>query len=203
VGDGWWLWMRTDDVRLFSCAVCKKFVIFEGGYKWLDDSPATRIRLLRTLLPSLKELTRFEWIPAYDACFHDLHPPNLEVLRVHLAKAGLYPSSEALKTMPSLKTIDYFFNDYQNTLGAAPFQHVISALQRGVGLKALQEVELYYCNLGDVKFREFLLALEGSGCADRLTVLSFDNCGIHDEGVRTLAGMLRRDGLPAFWRNCV
>jgi len=92
---------------------------------------------LRALLPSLKGLTRFEWNPAYDACSHDLNPPNLEVLHVQLAEAGLCPSSEALKTMPSLKTIDYFFYVYQNTLVAAPFQPVITALQRGVGLKAL------------------------------------------------------------------
>jgi len=64
-------------------------------------------------------------------------------------------------------------------------------------------VELYHCNLGDVNFCEFLLALEGSGCADRLTVLSFDNCGIYDEGVRTLAGLLRRDGLPALEKLCL
>lgn len=178
---------------------CKTNLTFEGGHNWLGHaSPATRTRLLRTLLPSLKELPRLEWNLAYEACFHDLRPPNLEALRIEvLNAAGLYPSCEMLETIPSLKTIHYLFNGYQNTLGAAPFQSVITALQRGVGLKVLQEVELYYCKLGDVKAREFLLALQGSGCADRMAVLSFDNCGIYDEGARPLAGLLRRDGLLA------
>lgn len=181
---------------------CKPFVVFEGAYESSNygsaERTAARIRLLRALVPSLKELPRLEWDPAYEALFHELHPPHLEALRILLTtNAVLYPSSEVLKTMPSLKTIDYFFNVRQNTLGATPFQPVITALQRGVRMKALQEVELYYCKIGDVKFGEFLSALESSGCADGMTVLSFDNCGIYDGGARALARLLRRDGLPA------
>lgn len=38
---------------------CKKFVSFKAGYYWLDEaSLATQDRLLRALLPSLKELPR-------------------------------------------------------------------------------------------------------------------------------------------------
>lgn len=100
---------------------------------------------------------------------------------------GSSPSLEVLEGTLALKKIDYDF-EYHNTFGAAPFQPVITALQHGIGLKLLQAAAFSYCELGD---------LESSGCANQMTVLSFTSCQIGVEGARTLADLLRLDGLPA------
>lgn len=111
----------------------------------------------------------------------------------------MVPDVEVLGAIPSLKTVDYEFK-CNNILGAAPFLPVIGALQRGVGLQFLQEVKLLHCKLGNAYFSEFLEALECSGCADRMTVLSCLACDIGIRGVRALADLLRRDKLPALKR---
>lgn len=39
--------------------------------------------------------------------------------------------------------------------------------------------------------------LEGSGCAKRMEVLFFNDCGIKVEAMRAVTDLLSRDGLPA------
>lgn len=179
---------------------CKKFSTFEAGRKWINRaSPGTQIRLLRVLLPSLKELALFNWDATYDPCFCDVHPPQFEALHVAIVNSG--PSCEVLEAIPKLKTVDYIFG-YHNVLGAVPFQPVITALQRGIGLRELREMKLTFCELGDLKFSEFLQNLEGSGCVERMVVLSFSRCWI---GVAGMHAWRTCSGGTGFllWRNCV
>lgn len=50
--------------------------------------------------------------------------------------------------------------------------------------------------LGDEHFDNFWKALGDSGIAERMMLLSFYKCEIGAEGARSLAKLLRRDGLP-------
>lgn len=65
---------------------CQRLQTFDANFgSWLDNaSPDTQIRLLRALLPSLKELGKFQWNAAFDPCFRDVRP-HLEILRVRPA----------------------------------------------------------------------------------------------------------------------
>lgn len=102
-----------------------------------------------------------------------------------------------LEAAPSLKTIDIWTGYNAPTLAAAAFQPVIATLYRGIGLRNLQNISVECCALGDAHFCVFVEALEGSGCAERMVSLGFHECGIAAEGVRALANLLRRGGLPA------
>ena len=99
----------------------------------------------------IKELAKFDWNASYEPCFRDARPPRFEALPVWVNRNGAAPSLEVLEALPLLKTIDYSFH-YENMLDAAAFQPVITALQRGIGLQSLQEVDPTRCDLGRVIF---------------------------------------------------
>ena len=192
--------LTDDDLNLVADMVekraripgCQQLKTFEVNYGWLREASPVKIRLLRALLPSLKSLSGFvRWHADFDPCFRGICPPHLEVLDVHIDDEA-FPSLEVLEAAPALKKIK--FDSY--SMGVV-FQPVIAALHRGIGLQKLQDIHITDCVIGDANFGDFLQALKGSGCADRMMVLSFWNCGIGVEGARALANLLRRDELPA------
>ncbi len=65
---------------------------------------APRTRLLRTLLPSVKELDDFEWDNACETSFVEIPPPRLKKLSVC---GTLIPSVAALEAMPALEKMWY------------------------------------------------------------------------------------------------
>lgn len=160
---------------------------------WLEHGTSAEIRLLRALLPSLKNLSYVCLHTAFDPCFRDLRPPHLEVLNVTVYDDDALPSLEMLEAAPALKEIQI----HVESDTTAAFQPVIAALHRGVGLRNLEEIELSHCALGDGLFCDFLEALTSSVCAKRMMNLQFTCCGIGVEGARALANILRGDGLPA------
>lgn len=172
---------------------CHRLTLFKGDYAWLGGGNPGEIRLLRALLPSLKSFSGgVYWHAAFDPCFCDICPPHLEIFDVE-AGDDAFPSLEPLEAAPALKEIRISGEE----MGAVAFQPVIAALHRGVGLRFLQEIGLNSCTLGDGHFCDFLQALKGSGCAERMLTLSFLDCGIGVDGARALANLLRADGLPA------
>lgn len=69
--------------RLPGCKGLGTFLCdFDLEYFWLgDEFPlATRVRLLRALLPSICHLPEFEWDDAYETCFQDIEGLNLNML---------------------------------------------------------------------------------------------------------------------------
>lgn len=80
---------------------CKRLEILDAG-DWLEEgSEATRLRLLRALLPSLTRLQEPIWHPAYEACVLEMKPVHLTHfgVRVH---DDAPPSVEVLEAMPAL-----------------------------------------------------------------------------------------------------
>ena len=175
---------------------CHGLTCFSANRKWLGGGTPAEIRLLRALLPSLKNLSGCVcWHAAFDPCFRDICPPHLEILDVE-ADNEAFPSLEVLEAAPALKRIGISGDDADDEIGAAAFQSVIAALHRGVGLN-LQDIDLSSCMISDVHFSDFLDALKSSGCAAQMVRLSFFKCGIGVNGACALASLLRADGLPA------
>lgn len=90
---------------------CRRLKTFAANWDWLDrGSLATRIRLLRVLLPSLKRLDRFAldpftWNPAFEPCFIETRPLYLEGLHVKLVDDETVPSRDVLEAALDLKGI--------------------------------------------------------------------------------------------------
>lgn len=78
----------------------------------------------------------------------------------------------------------------------AALQAISAALCHG-SLQNIKEVALEACDSDDGVFKNFMGALEESGCAKRLMVLSIGFSSICTEEVRVLADLLCRDALPA------
>jgi len=101
-----------------------------------------------------------------------------------------------LEAAASLETTSIWTYFYAPTLAAAGFQPVIAALQRGIALRNLQNIDVWCCALGDAHFCEFLEDLRFSGCAKQMVGSLFSECRICVEGACALASLLRRDRLP-------
>jgi hypothetical protein len=142
---------------------CKRLARFDGKYGWLDQATlAIQVRLLRTLLPSVKELPAFIWNPALEPCFLDVQAPYLTRLDVCFEAEGSVYSANVLAAAPELERVDIASSD-EFYVDAAPMHSVTAALRHGA-LQKLQEVEFDGCLLGDVDLREFIDTLEQSGC---------------------------------------
>lgn len=180
--------------RCAQIAGCHGLTYFSANRNWLGGGTPDETRLLRALLPSLKNLWHgVRWHAAFDPCFRDICAPHLEVLDVELDDEA-FPSLEVLETAPALKEIVYFADIGTD---AAASQPIIAALHRGVGLRNLKDIQLHDCMIGDAHFINFLDALKGSGCAEQMLHLTFHDCEIGVEGARALANLLRGDGLLA------
>jgi hypothetical protein len=85
----------------------------------------------------------------------------------------------------------------QTALGGVAALRSVSAALRNGALQHLDELYLQNCTLGDRDIKGFAEALEESGCATRLTSLTFASCGVGLEGVRVLTDLVSRGLFPA------
>lgn len=78
---------------------------FDG--MWFQGGPAqARTRMLRVLLPSLRELTMVWETEIASSCFgSDLVAPHLEKLDVYLSADAVGPSAKVWGALPALKTL--------------------------------------------------------------------------------------------------
>jgi hypothetical protein len=132
---------------------CRQLQILDANLgSWLDGtSPSTQIRLVRALLPSLKDFGMVKWNDAFDPCFCDVRPQYLEALRIRVVN-DLRPSHEVLEAVPALKVLTYMCMPF---VGATAFQPVTDTLRRDVGLQNLRNISVCFCRLGDEHFRDF------------------------------------------------
>jgi len=102
----------------------------------------------------LRDLSWIKWNAAYNSCFRQVRPSDLQVLRIRLQNDETVPTLDVLEAAPALKTVEYYgARNLPNIISAAAFRPVIPALQRGIGLQALQEVKLSRCALMNTQFR--------------------------------------------------
>jgi len=80
---------------------CKRLDYFEGNGGCFNEAPlAIQIRLLHTLLPSIKKLPIFLWSPAFEPCFLDVHAPCLTRLDICFEDDGSAFSANVLPPAP-------------------------------------------------------------------------------------------------------
>lgn len=176
---------------------CKRLEYFdlELGWCWLNHVwPATQVRLLRALLPSLKKFGTFKWQSAYEQYFLESKAPRLEDFRCQCEHFGSVFLSKTLEAAPALLRIEVGCDN--STIGGAVLQ-AISAALRHRALQNLQELELRGCHCVDGEFGGFVDALEGYGCPTRLRAFSFTGCEVDHDGMRAFADLLAQDGFPA------
>jgi len=96
---------------------CKRLERFEGYEGWLDEAPLpARIRILRALLPSVKDLEQFEWRHGFEACFREVQAPCLTTFAVWLGydEDRAVFSCSVLEAAPALTKLQ--IQDYSATL---------------------------------------------------------------------------------------
>ena len=191
------------------------------GLTLLDDEPslAVRTRLMRALLPTVRELDHFRWEAAYEECFLAARPPHLE--RVAVEGAQSFPV-DVWEAMPVLRDLSYTFDDVES---------FILALDRGVAFQQLQWLSFQYMELHHAKWGLLFHALAQAPCMEifqvalcnvcpaamatfgdllgrdtfpKLQELSFQNSSIRDEGVALLAnGLLTASRTRVKCLNCL
>ena len=179
---------------------CKMLEIIETDYlSWFDKaSLETRIRILRTLLPSVT----FTWAPAFESCFLELQATYLTALHISLEGEGTVFSWNMFEATPALVKLEIEF-DEDTELGGPALRSISAALRHGL-LRNLQEVHLHgWCDWNDGDVRDLMDAFDVSGCSKRLTTLPFSYCEIEAEGVRAVADSLCRDALPELKALCL
>lgn len=149
---------------------CKRLELFvSGGTCWSDPALlATQIRLLRDLLPSVKELPLLTWDNAYQASFCEVKAPYLRVFRCERKNSQTVPC-DVFEAAPALATIDIWSHD-QTLLDGVALRAISAALRRGA-LQNLQELNMQNCIVDDGNLRDLMDDLERSGCAARLATL--------------------------------
>ena len=111
---------------------------------WLDRaSLATRIRLLRVLLPSVRKLGTYAWEQAFGPCFLEVPAPRLTELNVLLEDEGNVFSWNVLEAAPGVRRI-HVDSQINRPLGGAVLQVVSAALRHGA-LESLQSLILWDC----------------------------------------------------------
>lgn len=186
---------------------CRRLKAFTANGGWLDrGSLATRIQLLRTLLPSLQRLVghtsgSFTWNAAFEPCFIETRPPFLEALWVRLVDDETVPSRDVLEAALGLREIH--LEAFRDRLRDRALQPIMAVLRHGIGLQNLEKISLSGFDLDDVLFIGFFNALKDSGCAKRMVELSLKA----GKGVGALADLLRREAFPALevlhFEDCV
>lgn len=117
-------------VSLSGCARFESFDVCD----WLNIAPVEKqTRLLRALLPSVKELPSFQWRHAFEACFVEVKAPFLTVLHVPIDEEDeTIFSWKALEAAPALHTIRTDdMGETSDLLGAKVFKSVTTALRHG------------------------------------------------------------------------
>jgi Ran GTPase-activating protein (RanGAP) involved in mRNA processing and transport len=119
---------------------------------------------------------------------------NLSALTIILQDDVAVCSWKALAAMGALGVINTRSRAEQ--FNATTLQSLSAALRHGV-LPILRAVGLNHCDLSDEDIKDFMEALEASGCAERLVSLKISDCDIKGEGLPALAGLIAHDGFPA------
>jgi hypothetical protein len=185
--------------RLPECKRLEKFGL-EYGWCWFDKVwPATQVRLLRALLPSLEKFGTFTWQDAFEPHFLESKAPSLEEFCCRCEHFGTVFSSKVLEAAPALLRVEVGCGN--SKIGGAALQAISAALRHGA-LQNLQELEMRGCHCVYGEVGDFVDALGGSGCTTRLKALSFDGCKVDDDGMRAFADLLSQDGFPALKSLC-
>lgn len=111
---------------------CKRLERFQGCQGWLDNvSLPARIRILRVLLPSVKDLGQCEWRHGFEACFHEVQAPCLMTFAVWLG----YDEELQVFSCNVLEAAPEKLHIHDNTpttlLDAAVWHSITEALQHG------------------------------------------------------------------------
>ena len=114
---------------------------FDG--MWFQGSPTQAcIRMLRLLLPLLKELTLLWETEIGTSCFgSDLVAPSLKKLDMYLSADAAGPSAEVWETLPALKRLFCRELDRYTTPRATMAKSFAEAFRRGVGFKHLLKLD--------------------------------------------------------------
>jgi len=150
--------------------------------------------LLRILLPSVVELQTFTWNWAFETCFLEVQAPYLKCITIFLENKQVTFSWNMLAAAPALVRI--------NLLNAWLFEELVlqvvtAALKYGA-LQNIQNITHHTCPLedGDV-IKDFLVALEESGCAKKMICPCLDNREVDNNGVHALADILCPGAFPS------
>lgn len=173
---------------------CKRLECLELNC-WFDRaSLAARGRLLRVLLPSVVELQTVTWNRAFESCFLEARAPYLKCVIIFLENEQVTFSWNMLAAAPALASVNIFNNGWLFEESAL---QVVTAASRHGALQNLQNIVLYGCHLKDGDVKDFLVALEESGCAKQVERLCLDNCEVDNNGVHALADFLCRGAFPS------
>ena len=80
-------------------------------------------------------------------------------------------------------------------LGRPVLRSITAALRHGALLKLLK-LQLSECVVGDGDVKDFMDALEESGCVKQLAILNFPDCRMVEGRMHPLADVLCRDAFP-------
>jgi len=143
-------------------------------------------RLLRILLPSVVELQTFTWNRAFESCFLEVQAPDLKCITIFLENEQVNFSWNMLAAAPALVRI--------NLLKSWLFKKlVLQVVTSSCGFKLWcvaehENITLHTCPLEDGDLiKDFLVALEESGCAKKMICPCLDNCEVDNNGVHALA----------------
>jgi hypothetical protein len=176
---------------------CKRFTCIEEMATWFNcASLTTQIRLLRVLLPSVTTLSQCWWKQAFEPSFRVTQALYLTDLEFWFDEGDetIFPWN-VFEAVPALERLR-FEGLGQDVAHVAALQAISAALRHGV-LQNLVEITLENCDLRNGAVRDFLGALEDSGCAKRLKGLRLECSKAEKEDMRALADFLCRDTLPA------
>lgn len=136
---------------------CKGFEYSDGNDGWFDEAPLQiQIRLLRSLLPSVRELPEFLWSSDFEHCFLDVQAPYLTDFNVCFKEDGGVFSWRVLAALSEIERATLAEWD----LSATAMPSVTEALRHGA-LQKLQKVEFYECLVGDGDFKDLMQTLGG------------------------------------------
>ena len=170
---------------------------FDG--MWFQGGPTqARIRMLRVLLPSLKELTLLWETEIGTSCFgNDLSAPNLEKVDMYLSADAVGPSAEVWEVLPALKTLFCRELDAYGTPRAVLAETLAETFRRGVGFRDLHKLDFTRLMFKDAGGISLVNALADSDVGRRLTHLTFWKCGLGRETAQALGVAVGDDRFPA------
>lgn len=148
--------------RIVGCKRIECLKYSQGDFD--RASLATRIRLLRALLPSVKELPFLNWENAIESCFLELKAPYVHSFTTCLANEEAVFPENVLEAVPAIETLCIDIMNDHLLAGAAVLQPITAALQRG-SLQNLTMLELAGCTWNEGDSRSLFVTLQESGCA--------------------------------------
>jgi len=145
---------------------CKGLESFIGNNGWFNRATlAIQIRLLRMLLPSIKELPAFTCNPAFQSCFLDVQAPYLTRLDVCFEIDGGFLFRNVLAAAPAL--LEIRITSLNDTIIHAAVLHPVTVALRHGALQKLQNIAFDGRLVGDGNLKDFFDILDRSGCAKR------------------------------------